>query len=131
MFGDALRTGAADVAGFSDIIFLGVKPVYLGAVLDALAPHITRKHTVVSIAAGWTIAQLEARLPKGTAVVRVMPNTPILVGQGASGFCLGRHASEQDAATVQVGLMCLIPPMHACVEHFGYTDQRFCSEINY
>lgn len=59
-----------------------------------------RKHTIVSIAAGWTIAQLEAKLPEGTAVVRVMPNTPILVGQGSSGYCLGTHASEEDRVMV-------------------------------
>lgn len=99
-FPDALQAGAEQCAEFSDIIFLGVKPQFLAPVLAALAPHVTKKHTVVSIAAGWTIAQLEEALPEGTAVVRVMPNTPILVGQGASGYCVGRHASHEDVVTV-------------------------------
>lgn len=101
VYGDVLdKTQAAAIADFSDIIFLGVKPQYLDEALTALAPHVTRKHTVVSIAAGWTLAQLEAKLPEGTAVVRVMPNTPIMVGQGACGYCLGSSASDEDRATV-------------------------------
>jgi pyrroline-5-carboxylate reductase len=51
-------TAAADIARFSDVLFLGVKPIYLAGVLDAIAPHVTRRHTVVSIAAGWTLEQV-------------------------------------------------------------------------
>jgi NADP oxidoreductase coenzyme F420-dependent len=91
---------AAALADFADVIFVGVKPQYLGPVLEALAPHVTPKHTVVSIAAGWTMAQLEAALPEGTAVLRVMPNTPILVGEGACVYCLGTHARDADRRLV-------------------------------
>lgn len=101
VFGDVLDDAeAAQICEFSDIIFLGVKPAYLGPVLASLSPHITPKHTLVSIAAGWTVAQLEAALPEGAAVMRVMPNTPILVGQGASVYCLGRHAGDADRRVV-------------------------------
>eukprot|EP00892_Ulva_mutabilis_P000717 jgi/Ulvmu1/10646/UM066_0026.1 len=101
VFGDALDDAeAAQICEFSDIIFLGVKPQFLRPVLAALAPHVTPKHTLVSIAAGWTLAQLEAALPPGTAVMRVMPNTPILVGQGASVYCLGSHAGDADRRVV-------------------------------
>jgi pyrroline-5-carboxylate reductase len=97
VFGDACDDRQAqNIAQFADIIFLGVKPQYLAPVLQALAPHITPRHTVVSIAAGWTIAQLEAALPEGSAVMRIMPNTPILIGQGASAFVMGTHASDED-----------------------------------
>jgi pyrroline-5-carboxylate reductase len=97
VFGDACDDRQAQkIAQFADIIFLGVKPQYLAPVLQALAPHITPRHTVVSIAAGWTIAQLEAALPEGSAVMRIMPNTPILIGQGASAFVMGTHASDED-----------------------------------
>lgn len=53
---------------------------------------------VLSIAAGVTLAQLEAALPAGTPVVRAMPNTPALVGAGAAAIAGGRHAGEEDLA---------------------------------
>jgi pyrroline-5-carboxylate reductase len=97
VFGDVMdESEAAALADFADVIFLGVKPQYLGDVLQALSPHLTSQHTVVSIAAGWTMAQLEAALPEGTAVLRVMPNTPILVGEGACVYCLGTNAGDND-----------------------------------
>ena len=101
VFGDAVDDAqAAKICSFSDVIFLGVKPQFLGPVLASLSHHITPKHTLVSIAAGWTLPQLEAALPPGTAVLRVMPNTPILVGQGASVYCLGSHAGDADRHVV-------------------------------
>ena len=53
---------------------------------------------VLSIAAGVTLAQLEAALPADTPVVRAMPNTPALVGAGAAAIAGGRHASAEDLA---------------------------------
>jgi pyrroline-5-carboxylate reductase len=97
VFRDILGDGEAEaLASFADVIFLGIKPQYLAPVLVTLARHLTPRHTIVSIAAGWTMSQLEAALPVGTAVMRVMPNTPILVGEGASVYCLGKHAGEED-----------------------------------
>jgi pyrroline-5-carboxylate reductase len=101
VFGDICDDAvASNLCKFADIIFLGVKPQYLAPVLESLAPHITPKHTVVSIAAGWTIAQLEAALPDGASVMRVMPNTPVLVGQGACAYVMGTHASDADRQVV-------------------------------
>lgn len=101
VFGDACDDMQAQkIAQFADIIFLGVKPQYLAPVLASLAPHITPRHTVVSIAAGWTISQLEDALPEGSAVMRIMPNTPISIGQGASAFVMGTHASDEDRQAV-------------------------------
>lgn len=64
----------------SDIIVLGVKPVYMKGILAALAPHLEERHLVVSIAAGLKLDMLEAALPEGARIVRVMPNTPCLIG---------------------------------------------------
>lgn len=58
-------------------------------VLESLAPHITRDHLVVSVAAGITLATLERALGEGARVVRVMPNTPSLgEAAGAPGLCV-------------------------------------------
>ena len=99
--GDALTGGAAAVAAASDVIIVAVKPAAFPAVLDALAPSIdVGRHLVVSIAAGITTAAMERRLPPGARVVRVMPNTPSLVGAGASVFALGAAATPDDEAVV-------------------------------
>ncbi|KAL3153922.1 hypothetical protein ABBQ32_013485 [Trebouxia sp. C0010 RCD-2024] len=97
VYGDALEGGAADLAANSEIIFLGVKPQYLDSILDALKPHILPSHLIISIAAGIRVASLEAALPEGTRVMRVMPNTPCLIGQAASAYVLGTHATDDDA----------------------------------
>jgi pyrroline-5-carboxylate reductase len=69
---------------------------------------------VVSIAAGITLAELERMLAPGTRVVRVMPNTPCLVGCGASGYALGAAATKADGELVNeilfsIGISFLLP----------------------
>jgi len=85
----------------SQIIVIAVKPGQVSSVLRQASPHIRDHHLIVSIAAGITLAKLEADLPEGTRVVRVMPNTPALVGASASAYALGSFATDRDAATVQ------------------------------
>lgn len=80
----------------SDIILLAVKPQVMDEVLGEISPHIDpKRHTVISIAAGIPIARMEEALPQGAPVVRVMPNTPAQVLEGASAVALGSHAGEQ------------------------------------
>ncbi|MFT3882389.1 MAG: pyrroline-5-carboxylate reductase [Gemmatales bacterium] len=85
----------------SEIIFLAVKPQVMAEVLLELKPMLTAKHLVVSVAAGVTLTQLAAMLGNKVRLIRVMPNTPILVGAGAAGFCLGAKATFEDAELVQ------------------------------
>jgi pyrroline-5-carboxylate reductase len=84
----------ADVASAADVIFLATKPQNVAAALAALAGPAAGK-LVISIAAGVTLKTLAAALPS-SRLVRVMPNTPCLVGQSASGYCLGPLATEKD-----------------------------------
>lgn len=73
------------VAGRADVVVLAVKPQALRVVAEELAQSVQQKHPlVVSIAAGVRIADLERWLGGALAIVRVMPNTPALVGSGAS-----------------------------------------------
>lgn len=101
------ETGAAsvgtnsDVARFSKLLVLAVKPDQVGAVLKEISPQFTTEHTLLSIAAGVPLARLEAGLPAPARVVRVMPNTPALVGASATGFALGKHAQAADAELTQ------------------------------
>jgi pyrroline-5-carboxylate reductase len=114
-FAAAAAGGAELVAHASDIVLIGVKPQGVPEVLAALRPHLVPdKHLVVSIAAGVTLATYERALPAGTRVVRVMPNTPLLVGAGASAYALGARATEEDEGRVRAllepgGLVIKVP----------------------
>ncbi|MCG6158390.1 pyrroline-5-carboxylate reductase [Rubinisphaera margarita] len=87
-----------------DLVFLAVKPQYLGSVGKEAAPHLKPGQTVVSIAAGVTIDSLREYLGGHQNIIRIMPNTPSLVGTGAAGMAVSEVVPEQQAAIVQ-GLM--------------------------
>src|SRR5205085_10594490 len=74
----------AEVAAGCDVLVLAVKPQVMADVLAEVRPHVGPRHLVVSIAAGVTLQTLAAGLGGGPRLVRVMPNTPCLVGASAS-----------------------------------------------
>ncbi len=79
----------------ADVVLLAVKPPIVPEVLAAIAPVLTPAHLVVSIAAGVRLAKMESLLPASVPVVRTMPNTPCLVGMGATALCRGTHATAE------------------------------------
>ncbi|MDF3292128.1 MULTISPECIES: pyrroline-5-carboxylate reductase [Streptomyces] len=83
-----------EAAKAADTLILTVKPQDMAALLDELAAHVPADRLVVSAAAGITTAFLQERLADGTPVVRVMPNTPVLVDEGMSVISAGSHATE-------------------------------------
>lgn len=87
----------ADVLKSASILFLAVKPQQAAEVLAEIQPHFTPRHLLISIAAGLTITKMESALPAKARVIRVMPNTPALVGASASGFASGKAATIADA----------------------------------
>ncbi len=89
-----------EVAAASDVIVLAVKPQQMGKLLGELRAEVSPEKLVVSIAAGVRLAVLAEGLGDGTRLVRVMPNTPCLVGQGASAYCLGGKATAEDGRLV-------------------------------
>jgi pyrroline-5-carboxylate reductase len=98
-----LRVGpaAAPVASEAGVLILAVKPQQMAVVLDELRPLLDpNRHLVVSIAAGVTLGQLAAGLGETVRLVRVMPNTPCLVGASASGYAPGPSAKPEDAQLV-------------------------------
>jgi pyrroline-5-carboxylate reductase len=90
-----------DAAKFAQALVLAVKPDQADGVLAEVRPHFTEKHLLISIAAGVPIARLEGALAPGARVVRVMPNTPALVGASASAFAPGKGARAEDAQLTQ------------------------------
>jgi pyrroline-5-carboxylate reductase len=89
------NTQPADLA---DTLVLVVKPQDMSTLLEELRDHVSPGNLVVSLAAGITTEFLESRLPEGSSVVRVMPNTPALVDQGMAAVSPGRHCDEAHLA---------------------------------
>lgn len=81
-------------AGKGEIIVLAVKPQVMGAVLDELKDAVTPDKLVISIAAGITTSFIRRHLDKKTNVIRVMPNTPALVGMGISAISADKKISK-------------------------------------
>jgi pyrroline-5-carboxylate reductase len=91
----------SEVAQFASLLILAVKPGYVNELLTELREQITARHLVISIAAGVTIAHLERSFSPGVRVIRVMPNTPALLGASASAFARGQSATTADSALAQ------------------------------
>ncbi len=95
-------------------IALVVKPQDMADLLDEIAPVLRAGQLVVSLAAGITTSFIEARVPEGVAVVRVMPNTPALVDEGMAAISPGSHCSdahlaEAESLLASVGRVVRIP----------------------
>lgn len=97
---DELGNGATAAASVldavegADLVLLAVKPPIVTDVLSVIAPRLSPNHLILSIAAGVRLARMEALVPPTVPVVRTMPNTPCLVGEGATALCRGTHATD-------------------------------------
>ena len=116
----AAATGAtvtdsnAKVVAAADVLVLAVKPQQMADVLTELAPSITANTLVISIAAGLSIDFYSSILGSDKRIIRVMPNTPCLVGATAAGFSTGGVATAEDADLVEqilstVGIAVAVP----------------------
>lgn len=85
----------------AEIVVLSVKPQAFDKLLTTVAPAVDSKKLVISVAAGVPIAALERRLGAGARIVRAMPNTPSLVGLGATALSGGEHATADDLKLAQ------------------------------
>ncbi len=102
----AAATGArvtednSEVFQEADVIFVAVKPQSLPVVLTEIQGLVEERHLLISILAGIPLKTFDAKLGSGRRLVRVMPNTPCLVGESASGFALGGMATPEDSELV-------------------------------
>jgi pyrroline-5-carboxylate reductase len=86
---------------FAEVVVLCTKPQLADGVLAELAPHWKGDKLLVSVCAGIDTARIEAALEGPARVIRAMPNTPALVGVGATAIALGKYATRADAASAQ------------------------------
>ncbi len=87
---------AAEAAQWGEVVILAIKPQQAEGVLDHIERVITPEKLVISIMAGIPCSKIEANLKPGCRVIRAMPNTPALIGAGATAVCSGRKASPDD-----------------------------------
>jgi pyrroline-5-carboxylate reductase len=85
-----------DVVVAAKVLVLAVKPDQVNSVLWEIRESFTPAHLLISIAAGVPLVRMENALPANSRVIRVMPNTPALVGASASAFALGKAATPED-----------------------------------
>src|SRR5579872_5135082 len=98
--GISTLNGNREVAAACDVVILAVKPQVLPAVLAELGAVVQGKHLIISIAAGITLQALAEGLGATVRLVRVMPNTPCLVGASATGYSPGTTATPEDVELV-------------------------------
>ena len=99
-YGIRFLTGAESVAA-ADVILIAVKPQEAARLLEQVGSAVTPGKLIVSICAGLSTSFFAARLPAGTPVVRVMPNTPALVSEGMAAISAGEHATGDQLALVE------------------------------
>ena len=87
----------ASAVAAADVVVLATKPQVFGELLPQLAGRLKPGQAVLSIAAGITLGRLEGALGHERPIIRVMPNTPGLIGQGVSAYCLGGSAGPGEA----------------------------------
>lgn len=94
-YGINVTTSNEELVGSVDIVILSVKPFVMADILEKTAKVLKKQQLVISIAAGITIAQLERFIPE-VPVIRVMPNTPSLIGMGAAAMAMGTWAKQEE-----------------------------------
>ena len=100
-FGIETCTDNCEIVKQSDLLVLAVKPVFFPEVMDEIRDAVRPETVIVSIAAGKTIAYIEEGLKKPSAkIVRCMPNTPALVGEGCTGVCANKNVTSEELENV-------------------------------
>ncbi|MBQ7990504.1 MAG: pyrroline-5-carboxylate reductase [Oscillospiraceae bacterium] len=99
--GVSFKNSIGELAAASKYVFLAIKPQIFDAVMPELAKYVTEDHVIVSIAAGITEDYIISSLGVNAHTVIVMPNTPFLLGEGATALAKGRFTSDEEFSTVR------------------------------
>lgn len=100
-FSIATTQNNIEVAEFSDVLVLAVKPVYMEEVVREIADHVREDTIVVTLAPGKTLQWLRDTFGRPIKIVRTMPNTPALVGEGMTALCPDDSATDEDLKVVR------------------------------
>ncbi len=95
-FGIQVKDNNADVARNADIILLAVKPQFLKVAIADIMDEVDENKLIISIAAGKSLEWIAKEFEKPVKIIRVMPNTPALVGEGCAAVCPNNLCAEND-----------------------------------
>ena len=100
-FGITAHADNARLVREADVVILAVKPQIMAGVLSEIAAAVTARHLLISIAAGVATSTIRTALGKDARIIRVMPNTPALVLQGAAAVAKGKGLGPDDLAIAE------------------------------
>jgi len=100
-YGVRFSTSNVEAVQAAGIVVLSVKPQVMDKLLEEIGPSLDGSKLVISIAAGVPLAAIERKVGHGVRIIRTMPNTPALVGAGATALSAGEHATEADLTQAQ------------------------------
>lgn len=101
MYGINVTLDNKEVVNKSEVVVLAVKPFYYSQVIEEIKDVVDDKKIIITIAPGQTISSLEERFGKKVKLVRTMPNTPALVGEGITAMCINDNVSPEEAQYVK------------------------------
>lgn len=99
-YGICVTADNLEVASKADVIVLSVKPQFYPAVIAEIKDTIQEEQIVITIAPGKTLAWLEEQFGKNVKIVRTMPNTPAMVGEGMTAVCANAYVTEEELEEV-------------------------------
>ncbi|WP_017186848.1 pyrroline-5-carboxylate reductase [Alkalibacillus haloalkaliphilus] len=121
------------IASESDLLFLAVKPHVYPNVIEEIRKHVSQNTIIITIAIGVRLKDIELAFGQETKIIRSMPNTPSMVGEGMTVYCANEHVTQEDIQLVeslfslygevdQVGekLMDSIPAVSGSSPAYGY-----------
>ncbi|MFD1738960.1 pyrroline-5-carboxylate reductase [Bacillus salitolerans] len=95
-YGILTTTSNEEVTRFSDFLFLAIKPNLYQEILEEIKDSVGPETILITIAAGINLSFMEESLGNGAKVVRTMPNTPSLVGEGMSAICVNQNVTQAE-----------------------------------
>jgi pyrroline-5-carboxylate reductase len=101
LYGVEATTDNRAVAGFADILFLAVKPQFYESVIGEIKDTVTGDQLIISMAPGKSLAWLKEQFGKEVKLIRTMPNTPCMVGEGMMGMCAGVNVTDEETALIR------------------------------
>ena len=100
-FGIHVTDSNKEVVEKAEVIILSVKPQFYESVINEIKDDIKKEQIVITIAPGKTLAWLSEKFGKDVKLVRTMPNTPAMVGEGMTAACPNEHMTEEEIAYVR------------------------------
>lgn len=105
-FGVQITTENVQLTQWAEVLFLSVKPQMLSGVMEEIRPFLREEQLIISVAAGKSIDWLQKELGRPVRLIRSMPNTPALVGEGCTAYCGNEKVTKEDYAVAHQIFSC-------------------------